>query len=143
MVATPHHSHSVRVRYAETDQAGMAHHSSFLPWFEEGRVELLRQLGKPYTEFEAESFHFPVREVCCRYWAPARFDDLLTIETTIIEVGGASVRFGYRITRQADEALIAEGHTLHACVDDSGKVKRLPREVRQLLGTAGQATTGS
>ena len=41
-------SHTVRVRYAETDQAGMAHHSAFLPWFEEGRVELLRSLGKPY-----------------------------------------------------------------------------------------------
>ncbi len=142
MVESLSHAHVVRVRYAETDQAGMAHHSSFLPWFEEGRVELLRSLGKPYTEFEAEGLHFPVREVCCRYWAPARFDDLLTIATTITEVGGASVRFGYRITRQADEALIAEGHTLHACVDDSGKVKRLPREVRQLLGVRRQ-TSGS
>ena len=121
------------MRYAETDQAGMAHHSSFLPWFEEGRVELLRYLGKPYKEFEAEGFHFPVREVFCRYWMPAHFDDVLIVETKIIEVGGASVRFGYRITRQDDYVLIAEGHTLHACVDNSGKVKRLPLEVRKLL----------
>ncbi len=127
------HSHCVRVRYAETDQAGMAHHSSFLPWFEEGRVELLRYLGKPYKEFEAEGFHFPVREVFCRYWTPARFDDVLIVETKITEVGGASVRFGYGITRQDDHVLIAEGHTLHACVDNSGKVKRLPLEVRKLL----------
>ena len=126
-------THLVRVRYAETDQAGMAHHSSYLPWFEEGRIELLRQLGKPYQEFEEEGIHFPVREVFCRYWAPAFFDDVLIVETSIEEVGGASVRFGYRITRQADESLIAEGLTLHACVDDNGKVKRLPLEIRKML----------
>jgi acyl-CoA thioester hydrolase len=111
----------------------MAHHSSFLPWFEEGRVELLRSLGKPYREFEAEGIHFPVREVFCRYWTPARFDDVLVITTTIEEVRGASAQFRYRITRQADDVLIAEGLTLHACVDDAGKVKRLPREIRALL----------
>jgi acyl-CoA thioester hydrolase len=123
----------VRVRYAETDQAGMAHHSAFLPWFEVGRVELLRSLGKPYQEFEAEGVHFPVREVFCRYWMPARFDDLLSIVTTVEEVGGASVRFGYRITRETDGVLIAEGATLHACVDNAGKVKRLPTAIRSML----------
>jgi acyl-CoA thioester hydrolase len=121
------------VRYAETDQAGMAHHSSFLPWFEEGRVELLRSLGKPYQEFEAEGIHFPVREVFCRYWAPAHFDEVLVISTSIEQVGGASIQFGYQIARQYDEALIAEGHTLHACVDDRGKVKRLSVEMRKML----------
>ncbi|MGE0825432.1 MAG: acyl-CoA thioesterase [Candidatus Binatia bacterium] len=126
-------THTVRVRYAETDQAGMAHHSVFLPWFEVGRVELLRTLGKPYQECEREGLHFPVREVYCRYWVPAQFDDLLLISTTIDEVRGASVRFGYRITREADTVLIAEGYTFHACVDDRGKVKRLPSEIRKLL----------
>jgi acyl-CoA thioester hydrolase len=111
----------------------MAHHSSFLPWFEEGRVELLRRLGKPYQELEAEGIHFPVREVFCRYWTPARFDDVLIVMTSIEEVGGASVQFHYRITRQSDGALIAEGRTLHACVDDNGKVRRLPQTVRKLL----------
>jgi acyl-CoA thioester hydrolase len=123
----------VRVRYAETYQAGMAHHSAFLPWFEVGRVELLRALGKPYQEFEAEGFHFPVREAFCRYWVPARFDEELLITTIIEEVGGASTRFGYRITRVTDATLIAEGHTLHACVDNQGKVKRLSPEVRKFL----------
>ncbi len=131
--ATSLHTHTVRVRYAETDQAGMAHHSALLPWFEEGRVELLRSLGKPYQEFEAEGLHFPVREAFCRYWAPARFDDVLIVSTEVEEVGGASIRFGYRITRESDTALIAEGSTLHACVDNAGKVKRLPPEVRKML----------
>ena len=124
---------TLRVRYAETDQAGMAHHSAFLPWFEVGRVELLRTLGKPYQEFEAEGLHFPVREAFCRYYVPARFDDLLSVVTTVEEVGGARVRFGYRINRESDAVLLAEGSTLHACVDDTGKVKRLPAEIRSLL----------
>jgi acyl-CoA thioester hydrolase len=134
MAESSSHIHTVRVRYAETDRAGVAHHSFFLPWFEEGRVELLRSLGKPYQEFEAEGLHFPVREVFCRYWGPARFDDVLTVSTMIEEVGGASIRFAYRITRASDAALIAEGYTLHACVDDTGRVKRLPPEIRKLLG---------
>ena len=80
-------THTVRVRYAETDQAGMAHHSAYLPWFEEGRVELLRSVGKPYQALEAEGIHFPVREAYCRYWALALFDDLLRVTTTIEKVG--------------------------------------------------------
>ena len=127
------HVSTLRVRYAETDQAGMVHHSAFLPWFEVGRVELLRKLGKPYQEFEAEGLYFPVREAFCRYWIPARFDDLLRIVTTVEDIGGASVRFGYRITRESDAVLIAEGSTLHACVDGTGKVKRLPPEIRVML----------
>ena len=126
-------THTVRVRYAETDQAGMAHHSVYLPWFEEGRVELLRSVGKPYQALEAEGIHFPVREAYCRYRALALFDDLLRVTTTIEKVGGASVRFGYGIVRKADDALIAEGHTHHACVDAAGKVRRLPRDLRELL----------
>ncbi|MCS6924454.1 MAG: acyl-CoA thioesterase [Candidatus Binatia bacterium] len=121
------------MRYAETDQAGVAHHAAFLPWFEEGRVALLRRLGKPYQEFEAEGVHFPVREAFCRYWAPARFDEVLLVATVVEEVGGASIRFRYRITREVDGMLIAEGYTLHACIDDAGKVQRLPQEVRVLL----------
>ncbi len=128
------HTHTLRVRYAETDQAGMAHHAAYLPWFEEGRVALLRALGKPYRELEAEGIHFPVREVRCRYRAVALFDDVLGVTTTIETVGGASVRFGYRIVRAADALLIAEGTTQHACVDDRGTVQRLPRALREVLG---------
>lgn len=125
--------HTARVRYAETDQAGMAHHAAYLLWFEEGRVELLRNLGKSYQQFEAEGVHFPVREAFCRYWAPAYFDDVLLVTTQVEQVRGASARFGYRITREADEGQVAEGHTLHACVDNKGKIMRLPQEIRQIL----------
>ncbi len=132
--AFPAHTHTLRVRYAETDQAGVAHHAAYLPWFEEGRVAFLRALGKPYRELEAEGMHFPVREVQCRYRAVALFDDVLSLTTTLEAVGGASIRFGYRIIRPADDRSIAEGATRHACVDHAGRVKRMPRELQAVLG---------
>ncbi len=132
-VGGANYAHVVRVRYAETDQAGMAHHAAYLTWFEEGRVGLLRALGKPYQELEALGTHFPVREVGCRYKAVARFDDLLTITTSVGQVGGASVRFEYVITRGDDKTVIAEGYTRHACVGDDGRVRRLSGELRDLL----------
>ena len=126
-------THTVRVRYAETDKAGMAHHAAYLVWFEEGRVELLRSLGSPYRMLEARGIHFPVRDARCRYRALVSFDDALHVTTTVCHVGGASVRFGYRIVRPPDDMVIAEGMTEHACVDDAGRVQRLPRTLRELL----------
>lgn len=126
-------THTVRVRYAETDQAGMAHHAAYLVWFEEGRVELLRTLGNPYRTLEARGVHFPVRDARCRYRAVAVFDDVLHVTTTVRHVGGASVRFDYRIVRPTDDMVIAEGMTEHACVDDTGRVQRLPRTLREML----------
>ena len=126
-------THTVRVRYAETDKAGMAHHAAYLVWFEEGRVELLRALGSPYRTLEAQGVHFPVRDARCRYRAVALFDDVLNVTTTVRHVGGASVRFGYRIVRPADDVVIAEGTTEHACVDYTGRVQRLPRTLREML----------
>jgi acyl-CoA thioester hydrolase len=125
----------IRVRYADTDQFHAAHHSRVYLWFEEARTELLRELGKPYQEFESAGIFFPVREGGCRYRGLARFDMLLTVAIESITVRGASLRFDYRIT--AGEEAIAEGFTLHACVDDSGKVVRLPADVRALFESCG------
>lgn len=96
-------------------------------------MELLRSLGSPYRMLEARGIHFPVRDVSCRYRALALFDDALHVTTTVRHVGGASVRFGYRIVRPPDDTVIAEGMTEHACVDDTGRVQRLPRTLRELL----------
>ena len=120
-----------RVRYFDTDQFHAAHHSRVYLWFEEARTELLRHLGKPYQEFEKEGIFFPVREGACRYRALARFDMLLTIAIDTVAVRGASLRFDYRI--RCEEALIADGYTVHACVDRSGKVLRIPADVRALF----------
>jgi acyl-CoA thioester hydrolase len=121
-----------RVRYADTDQFQAAHHSRAYLWFEEARTELLRSRGRPYQDFESAGMFFPVREATCRYRALARFDMLLSVAIDSIDVRGASLRFDYRVTAQG--APIADGYTLHACVDRGGKILRIPPEVRALFG---------
>ena len=124
--------HQRRVRYFDTDQFQAAHHSRALLWFEEARTELLRSLGRPYQELEGAGIFFPVREASCRYRALARFDMMLNVAITSIDLRGASLRFEYQVTCEGEP--IVDGHTLHACVDRGGKVARIPRDVRALFG---------
>ena len=125
---------SYRVIYAETDQMGVVYYANYLRWFERGRSEFLRQIGVPYSTIEAEGFHFPVTEVHCRYSHSARYDEIALIETTLIELGRASLVFSYRIARQDDSLLLATGSTQHACLDRSGKVARIPNVLHRALG---------
>ncbi len=129
--------HQRRVRYFDTDQFHAAHHSRVYLWFEEARTELLRSLGRPYQEFEAEGLFFPVREGGCRYRGLARFDALLTVAIEAIEIRGASLRFEYRVT--CPEGPIAEGFTVHACVDRRGRAIRVPQSVRAFFAPAARS----
>lgn len=123
----------IRVIYGDTDQMGVAYYANYLRWFEAGRNEFVRAKGLRYRDFE-ETFalRLPVVEAQVSYRVPARYDDLITVETSITEVKRASARFAYRIVR-GDE-VVATGHTLHACVDLAGRVQRLPRELLVRLG---------
>jgi acyl-CoA thioester hydrolase len=130
---------SVRVRYAETDRMNVVYHTHYLVWFEVGRTELMRALGCDYASLEdGQRIYFPLREIGARYRAPARYDDLLDVHTTLMSVGGASVRFEYRVTRQGEDRVLVHGFTEHAAVDTAGRPCRLPAEVRRKL-TSGVA----
>jgi len=124
---------TVRVRYAETDQMGMAWHGNYLAWFEVGRTDLLRHQGMAYRDLEKEGVRLPVIEASLRFLRPARYDDLLEIRTTVREVKGATVRFDYEVHRAGTEGPLATGATAHAAVDMQGKPRRLPETVRRLL----------
>jgi len=127
----------VRVRYAETDQMGVVYHANYLVWFEVGRVELMRQRGLDYKQLEIEEgFGIAVVEASVRYKAPARYDDLLTVETRVLRVRGPVVRFGYRILRTADGLLLCEGETVHVGVGRDMKRRALPKKYAELLGAA-------
>ncbi len=123
----------IRVIYGDTDQMGVVYYANYLRFMEAGRNEYIRAKGLRYRDFE-ETFalRLPVVEAQVSYRIPARYDDLLTVETSIAEVKRASARFGYRIVR-GDE-VVATGHTLHACVDLTGRVQRMPRELLTRLG---------
>lgn len=117
---------TVRVRYEETDQGGIAHHSRHVVWFETARTEWLRQLGKPYHELEKKGVRLLVSEVEVKYHHPALYDDLLEIETRLIAARGARLEIGYTVTSPGGK-LVCTGRTMLACIDgDRGRPRRLP-----------------
>ena len=124
----------VRVRYAETDQMGVAHHASYLVWFEAGRTEFIRARGRSYAQIEADGWLLVVVEARCRYMHPARYDDVLSVRTRLAAVAGATIEFAYQIVRQHDQKVLAEGTTRHAAVGRTGRPARIPDELRVLLG---------
>ncbi len=123
----------VRVRYPETDQMGVAHHSHFFVWFEIGRTELMREAGCAYARLEESGISMPVVEATCRYRNPARYDDLVSVETRLERATRAGVRFGYRVVRDADGRLLATGMSRHAATDRDGGLTRLPPELLDRL----------
>jgi len=121
-------SHSqVTVRYAETDMMGVVYHGNYFPWFEIGRTTLLRELGLPYRQLEAEGFRLPVLEVTAKYLRPAVYDDTLTIVTTMKDKPALRIRLDYEVMRGSE--LLATGHTVHAFIDREGKPVRPPASV--------------
>ena len=134
------HRFTLRVRYADTDRMGFAYYAHYLRWFEIGRAELIRSRGMSYREVEERGVSLPVVEARCRYVRPARYDDLLAIETGVATLGRASVRFGYRIVRFEDEAgPLAWGTTEHCFLDRDGRPTRPPAELLALLEAAPRA----
>ncbi|ANM31936.1 hypothetical protein ABI59_23780 [Acidobacteria bacterium Mor1] len=131
---SPVHRTCTRVRYPETDRMGVAYHAHYLVWFELGRTEMMRAIGAPYGELEDEAgILFPVIEAGARYLRPARYDDVVAIDTTVRAVGGARVRFEYALSREADGERLATGFTEHASVGRDGRPTRLPAELRERL----------
>ncbi len=126
----------LRVRYADTDQMGMAYYANYLRWFEVGRTEMLRAHGRSYREVEASGIRLPVLEASCRYLQPARYDDLVAIETLLADLGRASMRFTYRVLHAGDGRLLATGMTAHCFLDANGRPVRPPADFRALLERA-------
>ena len=108
-------STEVKVRFAETDAQGIAHHAVYLVWFEVARIEYLARFRGGYTELQAEGIEALTLDATVTFRAPARFDDVLVIRARCGDVRGARFRFDYRVER-GDE-LIAEGSTGHACAE--------------------------
>jgi len=133
----------LRVRFCETDLMGIVHHSNYLAYFEAGRVEWLRRRGVTYADWASRGIHLPVVEASVRYRAPARFDDVIAIETHLVELRAASVRFEYRMERIGDEPeLLAEGFTRLACVNERHMVQRFSGETLATFGSAEIAPPG-
>jgi acyl-CoA thioester hydrolase len=137
--------HRLRVRYAETDQMGVAHHASDLVYLEEGRTRLMAALGCSYAELERQGIGLPVRRLEMRYRAAARYDEEILVRTRVAALGPASVRFEYELERPADGARLASGWTELACIalsDPRRPVRPLPDSLRSLLAGRLEAPPG-
>ena len=121
------HTIEVVPRYAETDKAGVVHHSVYPVWFEMGRTELLRANGLAYKDLEAAGIFFFVAEMHIKYRRPAFYDDKLELETVCSRVTPGKVEHTYRLSRPGDSTLLAEATTILACVNAKGKVRRVPK----------------
>lgn len=122
----------LRVRYAETDQMGVAYYANYLVWMEVARVNHCRELGFEYRDMEREDGAFlAVSEARCRYRQSARFDDEVEIEAWVSEARSRTVRFEYSMRRTSDDALLATGETLHTVTNSEGRAIRLPDRYRK------------
>ncbi len=120
-------THTIRVRYGESDQMGVVNHASYVTWLEECRIELLRVLGVSYRELEERGVMMPVTELNIRYRRSLRFDDLATCETTAIVKGPSRVLFSTVIKYGA--VVCAEAEVTVASVGRDGRPLRIPPEV--------------
>jgi acyl-CoA thioester hydrolase len=122
---------------------GVVYHSNYIVWFEVGRVEMMRELGFTYSEMEKQDgTHIAVVDVRCRFKAPARYDELVTIRTWLRNVRESLLHFGYEVVRDVDGAVLAEGETIHIVVNSAFKRIALPAKyLPAFRRAAGQSST--
>jgi acyl-CoA thioester hydrolase len=117
------------VTYADTDAMGIVYHTNYIKWFEIGRAELLRELGIPYSKIEIMGYNLPLTEVNCHYLYPARYDQVVLVETEILFLKRATVKFSYSIYDETKEKVLVEGESVHACLNKQGKIVRIPADI--------------
>jgi acyl-CoA thioester hydrolase len=126
----------IRVRFAETDAQGIAHHTSYLVWFEVARVEFLEHVAGGYPRLRELGLESVVLESHARFLAPAVFDDRLLVHARCLDVRAARFRFEYAVER--DGVVIADGWTMHATVDaETFRPARTPDWLRAAIGSKG------
>src|SRR5262245_21490380 len=123
------HDITIRVRYAETDRMGLLHHANYLVYFEQARTELLRSLGVTYKDLEDQGYLLVLTRAEVKYRSPARYDDELTVRTTVTRTTAVRIEHKYEVLR--DDTVIAEGETTLASVDRSGRVQALPEWLQE------------
>lgn len=123
------------VRYAETDQMGIVHHSNYFVYAEELRSQYARDFGSSYADFEVQAgLALAVSEVQLRYLSPAVYGQQIAIKGWVVEVKSRRVTFGYQMLNPDTDVLHVTGTTNHICVDRAGRVRRIPDEWLRLWG---------
>jgi acyl-CoA thioester hydrolase len=122
-----------RIYYEDTDAGGVVYHANYLGYFERGRTEYFRERGLSVAELARDGHVFPVVRLEIDYRAPAVLDDLVRVETEVLEIGKTSFTLGQQVVRSFDDKLLACGKVTLVCVSPAMKAKRLPKELLQVL----------
>jgi acyl-CoA thioester hydrolase len=138
----PHVDVELRVRYGETDQMGIVYHAEYLAWCDMGRTEYIRRLGTSYASLEQAGTLLAVAEANLRYHAPARYDDMIRVETTLTDVRSRALTFDYLICHAASGSRLVTARTLMVVLDGNRRPVPLPREVRALLERIPEGAVG-
>jgi len=125
---------TIRVRYVETDQMGVVHHSAYLAWMEVARTEYLRARGVPYRALEEKGIRMPLLSVRMEYRVPAKYDDEVELVARLARANPVRFTFEYEMRRVPDGVLFCTGQTEHAATDMSGRPRRIPRNLLDLIG---------
>lgn len=133
MPQRPHIDIELRVRYGETDQMGVVYHAEYLVWCEMGRTEYMRQLGQSYASLEESGTILVVAEAALRYHAPARYDDMIRVETSLSEVRSRALTFEYVICHAGKGTRLVTARTMLVALDRSSRPVPLPIEMRALF----------
>jgi acyl-CoA thioester hydrolase len=127
------------VRYAETDQMGIVHHSAYVVWMEEGRSTYMRAIGSDYADIERSGFFFAVTEINVRYLAPAHYGERVTVRTRLEDIRSRSLTFAYEVVLTDTGQTLVTGQSKHVCIDREGRVATIPARWREALSVE-QAT---
>ena len=123
----------MRIYYEDTDCGNVVYYANYLKYMERSRTELLRERGIDLAEYHKNGHLFAVTEANIRYKAPARYNDLLDLESKIVELTPVTMLFSTDIKRAADGALLVTGDVRVACITPEGKAQRMPRELKTKL----------
>jgi acyl-CoA thioester hydrolase len=130
------HSVEFRVRYAETDQMQVVYHSNYLIWCEIGRTEFIRSLGTPYAELERQNVGLAVVEATIRFHAPARYDNLIRVTTTVSDVRSRAITFDYVISNAESGERFATASTKLASLTRDSRLTVIPEQLKTMLKNA-------
>jgi acyl-CoA thioester hydrolase len=128
-----HHDIEFRVRYAETDQMGVVYHANYLIWCEVGRTDFIRTRGMSYADMERAGVGLAVSELSARFHAAARYDDMVRVRTTLVDVRSRGITFDYVITKAESGDRLVTARTALVSIDGSGRPTALPAVIRALF----------
>jgi len=124
------HETQIRVRYQETDNMGVVYYSNYFIWLEVARTEYLRSAGVSYRHLEEKGMYLMVAGASCQYKAPARYDDIVRIQTWIPKIKNSSLDFAHKL--YIGDKLIATGESVHVFTNKKGRPIRIPKEIRDI-----------